>query len=83
MREHRIVFSLSKPLKVNNHPIILFSNHLSLLPSFILYDLILGQPVVVQSLSHVQLSATPWIDCSMPAFPVFHCLLEFAQVHVH
>ena len=23
------------------------------------------------------------IDCSMPGFPVFYCLLEFAQTHVH
>ena len=23
------------------------------------------------------------MDCSMPGFPVFHCLPEFAQVHVH
>ena len=23
------------------------------------------------------------MDCSTPGFPVFHCLLEFAQTHVH
>ena len=23
------------------------------------------------------------IDCSIPGFPVLHCLLEFAQIHVH
>ena len=23
------------------------------------------------------------MNCSMPAFPVFHCLSEFAQMHVH
>ena len=23
------------------------------------------------------------IDCSMPGFPVVHCLLEFAQIYVH
>ena len=23
------------------------------------------------------------LDCSMPEFPVLHCLLEFAQTHVH
>ena len=23
------------------------------------------------------------MDCSMPGFPVFHHLLEFAQTHVH
>ena len=23
------------------------------------------------------------IDCSTPGFPVFHCLLEFAQMHAH
>ena len=33
--------------------------------------------VVVQLLSHVRL-----FDCSMPGFPVLHCLLEFAQTHV-
>ena len=39
-------------------------------------------PFVVQSLSCVQLFADP-MDCYMPGFPDFHCLLEFAQVHVH
>ena len=24
-----------------------------------------------------------FMDCSMPGFPVIHCLLEFAQIHVH
>ena len=33
--------------------------------------------VVVQSLSNVRL-----LDCSMPGFPVLHCLPEFAQIHV-
>ena len=23
------------------------------------------------------------MDCSMPGFPVLHCLLEFAQTHIH
>ena len=23
------------------------------------------------------------MDCSTPGFPVLHCLLEFAQIHVH
>ena len=23
------------------------------------------------------------MDCSMPAFPILHYLLEFAQIHVH
>ena len=23
------------------------------------------------------------MDCSMPGFPILHCLLEFAQTHVH
>ena len=23
------------------------------------------------------------VDCSMPGFPGLHCLLEFAQVHIH
>ena len=23
------------------------------------------------------------MDCSMPGFPVLHCLLEFAQIHTH
>ena len=35
--------------------------------------------VVVQTLSHVQLFATP---CT-PGFPAFHYLLKFAQIHVH
>ena len=25
----------------------------------------------------------PHMDCSKPGFPVLHCLLEFAQTHVH
>ena len=37
--------------------------------------------VVVQSLSHVWL-CNP-MDCSMPGFPVYQQLLEFAQTHVH
>ena len=35
----------------------------------------------VQSLSHVQLFATPC--CSMPGLPVHHQLLESTQTHVH
>ena len=34
--------------------------------------------VVVQSLSCVRL-----MDCSVPGFPVLHCVPEFAQTHVH
>ena len=37
--------------------------------------------VVVQSLSHVHLCNL--MDCSTPGLPVLHCLLEFAQIHVH
>ena len=37
--------------------------------------------VAVQSLSHVRLCDPT--DCSMPGFPVLHCLPEFAQTHVH
>ena len=37
--------------------------------------------VVVQSLSCVWLCDP--MDCSAPGFPVLHCLLEFAQTHVH
>ena len=37
--------------------------------------------IVVQSLSHVRL-CNP-MNCSMPAFPVLHYLLELAQTHVH
>ena len=36
---------------------------------------------VVQLLSHVRLCDA--MDCSTPGFPVLHCLLEFAQIHVH
>ena len=36
--------------------------------------------VVVQSLSHVWLCDP--MDCRMTGFPVFHCLLEFAQTHI-
>ena len=35
--------------------------------------------------SVAQLCLTLWdpMDCSPPGFPVLHCLLEFAQIHVH
>ena len=36
--------------------------------------------VVVQSLSHIWLFATPW---TASGFPVLHCLLEFSQTYVH
>ena len=38
--------------------------------------------VFVQSLSHVQLFATP-LDCSTPGFPVLYHPPEFVQTHVH
>ena len=34
----------------------------------------------IQSLSHVQLFATPW---TTPGFPVYHQLPELAQTHIH
>ena len=37
--------------------------------------------VVVQLLSHVQLSEP--MDCSTQGFPVLYYLLDFAQTHVH
>ena len=37
---------------------------------------------LVQSLSHVQLFATPWINCSTPGLPVYHQLLESTQTQV-
>ena len=37
---------------------------------------------VVQLLSHVRLSVTPWTACRTPGFPVLHDLPEFAQTHV-
>ena len=40
-----------------------------------------GPSVVVQSLSRVQLCNL--MNCSMPGFPVVHCLPEFAQTCVH
>ena len=41
--------------------------------------------VVVHCCSAAQLCPTLWnpIDSSTPGFPVLHCLLEFAQTHVH
>ena len=41
--------------------------------------------VVIQSLSHVQLLATPCnpIDYSTPGYPVLHHLPELAQTHIH
>ena len=38
--------------------------------------------VVIHSLSHVQLFATPW-TVAPQAFPVSHYLPEVAQIHVH
>ena len=38
--------------------------------------------LLVQSLSQVQLFVSDSMDCSMPGFPVFHYLPEFAQTHV-
>ena len=39
---------------------------------------------VVQSLSRKSCySLRNFMDCSTPGFPVLHCLLEFAQIHVH
>ena len=35
---------------------------------------------VVHLLSCVQLFATQWTVCSMPGFPLLHCLWEFAQM---
>ena len=41
--------------------------------------------VVVHCCSAAQLCPTLWnpMDSSTPGFPVLHCLLEFAQTHVH
>ena len=36
--------------------------------------------IVVQLLSCVSLCNL--MDCIMPGFPVLHCLLQFAQIHV-
>ena len=38
---------------------------------------------LVHSLCHAQLFVTPWTLCSMPVFPVLHCVLQFAQTHFH
>ena len=38
---------------------------------------------VIQSLSRVFVTLCDPMDCSMPAFPVHHHLLELAQTHVH
>ena len=38
--------------------------------------------VAVHPLSDVGLFATP-MNCSTPGLPVLHCLLDFAQTHVH
>ena len=37
---------------------------------------------VIQSLSRVFVTLCDPMDCSMPAFPVHHHLLELAQTHV-
>ena len=38
---------------------------------------------IVQVLSRVRPFATPWVNCSMPGFPVLHYLPEFPQTHVY
>ena len=43
---------------------------------------LMNLPIVVQSLSHVQLFCD-LMDCSMPGFPVLNYLLELARAHVH
>ena len=62
-----------------------FSQHHLLKSCFhfciILYLLFYLFVVVVQSLNCVWLCDP--MDSSMPGFPVFHYLLEFAQTHVH
>ena len=47
------------------------------------YLLLCNQFSPVQSLSCVQLFATPWTACSTPGFPVHHQLPELAQARVH
>ena len=39
--------------------------------------------VVVQLLSKSCPTLCEHMDCSRPGFPVLHCLLKFAQIHVH
>ena len=46
------------------------------------HNIVNHQFVAAQSLSHVQLFATP-IDCSMPSSSVLYHLLKLAQIHVH
>ena len=57
-----------------------FSLHCNL-PQDCLGDQFVNPLVIVQSLSCVQLCDT--VDCSTLGSPVFHCLLEFAQIHIH
>ena len=42
-----------------------------------------GVVVVYFLVTKLYLTLCDRMDCSMPGFPVFHCLLEFAQTHVH
>ena len=46
-----------------------------------LSDILICFVAVVQSVSCVWLCNA--MDCSMPGFPVLHCLPKFAQIHVH
>ena len=54
---------------------------------FCLIASLLGdQPTVkdkFSSVPHSCLTLCNPMDCSMPGFPVFHCVLEFAQTRVH
>ena len=50
--------------------------------SFLKKNELLTPVIVFQLLSHVQPFVTP-MDCSTLGSSVFHCLPEFAQIHVH
>ena len=49
---------------------------------FFIYNLLMILGCCAVLCSVVSNSSYP-MDCSTPGFPVLHCLLEFAQVHIH
>ena len=70
------------PSPCSNHIIFLLQYHFSCLRHSFLFSCPLLLLVFIQSLSHVQLFATP-LDCSTPGFPVLYHLPEFVQTHIH
>ena len=47
------------------------------------FKVIIDRCISISSVTQLCPTLCDPMDCSMPGFPVLHCLLEFAQTHVH